>query len=156
MTRRDRVRLQLHPRPSGAVAEEIVGLAELLVGRWFTPNVPADTRRDLLFQDALCLYEDGALRSFLVFTSWDGSLHITLMGTHPDHRGRGLGSRLLDRFLEHAAALGFPRVVALTVPPEAKPAYAETVAFYKKHGFVEGRRYRDLWEHGAIELVRQL
>ena len=40
------------------------------------------------------------------------------------------------------------------VPPEVKPAYGATVAFYKKHGFVETRRYPDLWEAGALELSR--
>jgi ribosomal protein S18 acetylase RimI-like enzyme len=147
--------IRLYHRPSGRVVDEIVGIASLLAGEWFTANVPGDTRRDLLFQDAFCLYETGQLRSFLVFTGWDGGLHITLMGTHPGCRRQGYGSRLMERFLQHAQEMGFDRVVALTVPPDVKPAYQATIAFYTKHGFVETRRYRELWEQGAVELVKR-
>ena len=150
------IRVRLHRRPGGAAAKEIVRIARMLVGPWFTANVPADTKRDLLFQEALCLYLDGRLRSFLVFTSWDGSLHITLMATHPKYRRRGFGSRQMERLLHHAARIGFQQVVALTVPPDVKPGYAETVAFYNKHGFVESRRYADLWENDALAMVRTL
>jgi hypothetical protein len=76
--------IQLHRRPADAVVSDIVALARLLTPRWFTPNVPDDTRRDLLFHDAWCAYEGDALRAFLVFTGWDGALYITLMGIHPD------------------------------------------------------------------------
>ena len=148
--------IQLHQRPSGYIADAIIEIARLLTDRWFTANVPEDTGRDLLFQDAYCLYEDGQLRSFLVFTSWDGSLHITLLGTHPQHHGRGFGSLLLERLLQHAARLGFDRVVALTVPADVKPAYQPTITFYRKHGFVQTRRYQELWENGAVELVKVL
>lgn len=150
------IEISLHPRPPAPIRDEIVRLAELLTPRWLTPNVPGDTRRDLRFQDALCLYVDGALAGFLVFTGLDGALQITLMGVHPAARGHGYGSRLMDSFLDHARSLGYERVVAMTVPPEANPAYRETLAFYQKHGFVITKRYRELWENGAIELVKML
>ncbi len=76
------------------MADAIVAIAQLLTARWFTDNVPADTRSDLMFHDALCLWQDGELRSFIVFTSIDGSISITLMGTHPDHQGRGYGQEI--------------------------------------------------------------
>ncbi|HTP11778.1 MAG TPA: GNAT family N-acetyltransferase [Anaerolineae bacterium] len=148
--------IQLYQRPGDPVAADILEIATLLTTDWFTTNVPEDTRRDLLFQDAFCLYENGELRSFLVFTSWDGCLHITLMGTHPDYHGCGYGSRLMERFLQHARDLGFAKAVALTVPPEVKSAYRATMAFYRKHGFVETRCYHELWENGAVELVKDL
>lgn len=148
--------IQYHQRPTGPVADAIVQIAQLLTDRWFTANVPDDTRRDLLFHDAFCLYEDGQLQSFLVFTSLDGNLQITLMGTHPQQRGRGFGSQLIAHFFQHARNLGFARVVAMTVPPEVKPAYQATLAFYLRQGFVETRRYRELWENGAVELVKTL
>jgi ribosomal protein S18 acetylase RimI-like enzyme len=148
--------IEHYQRPCGPIADEIVRIAELLTEHWFTLNVPEDTRRDLLFHDALCLIEGGRVRSFLVFTSRDGRLEITLIGTDPACRGRGYGSLLMERFLQHGRDLGYEQVVAMTVPPEVKPAYAATVAFYKKHGFVEARRYTELWESGALELVRDL
>ena len=150
------VTIQLHQRPRGQIADEIVELVDLLTDQWFTRNVPEDTRRDLLFQDVLCLYENCQLRSLLVFTSWDGTIHITLMGTRPEHRRQGYGSVLLKRFLEHIRQLGFEKVAVLTVPDDVKPQYRATSAFYRKHGFIETRRYTELWENGAIELVKVL
>jgi len=153
------ITLLLHHRPArtdDAVAGEIVRIATRLTERWFTPNVPEDTRRDLLFHDTFCLYEDGQVRAFLIFTSRDGRIEITLMGTDPACRGRGYGSLLMERFLQHGRDLGFEQAVAMTVPPDTKPAYAATVAFYERHGFVVTRRYDELWEDGALELVRPL
>lgn len=152
--------IALHPRPAAsgdtADATEIVRIAALLTECWFTDNVPEDTRRDLLFHDAFCLYEDERMRGFLTFTSRDGRIEITLMGVDPACRGRGYGSLLMERFLQHGRDLGFEQAVAMTVPPDTKPAYAVTVAFYEKHGFVVTRRYDELWETGALELVKDL
>ncbi len=131
-------------------------IARLLTSEWFTPNVPDDIRHDLAFHDALCLWRGEQLVSFIVFTSLDGALNITLMGTRPADQGRGYGSILLEKFLDHARQLGYERVVAMTVPPDVKPAYAATVRFYRRHGFEIIRRYNELWESGAIELARVL
>ncbi len=148
--------IQLYQRPSGLVVDEIVALAKALVSDWFTPNVPGDARRDLAFHDVLCLYHRERLVSFLMFTSIDGALNITLMGTDPAERGHGAGSRLMTHFFEHAKGLGYDQIIAMTVPPDVKPVYAPTVRFYEKHGFVLNRRYDELWESGAIELIKNL
>jgi len=58
--------------------------------------------------------------------------------------------------LYHAKHLGFERVVTLTVPPDVKPVYQATIRFYEKHGFVLRKKYTELWENGAVELVRTL
>ncbi len=148
--------IQHYVRPGGAVADAIVALAQTLTSQWFTPNVPEDTRRDLLFQDALCLWQGDQLVSFMVFTSWDGCMYITLMGTRLDERGHGWGSILMERLVTIARELGFKQVIAMTVPPESKPAYAPTVRFYEKHGFVLAKHYPDLWESGALESVKTI
>lgn len=145
-----------YSRPDPAVIEEIVELVSLLTGRWFTANVPADTRRDLLFQDACCVRADGRIVSVLIFTCLDGDIHITLMATHPEYRGKGIGSQLLVHFNEYTKAMGFPRIVLFTVPPDVKEAYYATVAFYEKMGFTIRKRYTELWESGAIEMVKEL
>jgi ribosomal protein S18 acetylase RimI-like enzyme len=148
--------VELHRRPAPGVVEEIVCLARSLSPAWFTPNVPEDTRRDLAFHDALCLRAGGELAGVVVFTSLDGSIHITLMAVRPELHGRGLGSELLAHLFRHASSLGYDRVVVLTVPPDVKPVYESTLRFYEKRGFVVSRRLRELWEHDALELVRPL
>ena len=148
--------IQLHQRPTGYTADAIVNLAQLLSPIWFTPNVPEDTRRDLLFHDTLCLWQDNQLISCLVFTSWNGCLHISLFATYPDHRKQGWGTILLSHFCDYARQLGFARINALTVPPDIKPIYKDTLQFYQKHGFILTKRYSNLWEHDAIELVKSL
>ncbi len=149
--------IQLHQRPGKDIIEQIVEIAKLLTAKWFTPNVPGDIAKDLLFHDALCLLDqEGKIRSFIVFTSLDGSINISLMGTHPDFRDKGYGSILMDHLFEYVKSLGFDRVVAFTVPPDTKPSYESTVKFYKKLGFEIKKRYTELWESGAIELVKEL
>jgi GNAT superfamily N-acetyltransferase len=148
--------VQFYQRPSGDIADAIVNLTQLLSPIWFTPNVPEDTRRDLLFHDSLCLWQNNRLISCLVFTSWNGCLHISLLATHPDYRKQGIGTRLLNHFSGYAKKLGFTEIYVLTVPPDIKPVYEETVRFYLQNGFILKKRYPDLWEHDAIELVKSL
>ncbi len=91
-----------------------------------------------------------------MFTSWDGCTYFTLIETHLDYYGHCYRSILIERFLQHATSLGFEMALAMTVPPEVKPAYWATIAFYQKHGFTERRRYQELSENGAVELVKDL
>jgi ribosomal protein S18 acetylase RimI-like enzyme len=148
--------IQLYKRPNGDVTDAIVNLTKSLSPTWFTPNVPEDTRYDLLFHDAFCLWQDNTLISCLVFTSWNGCLHISFFATNPDFRNQGWGTILLTKFCNHALKLGFKKINVLTVPPDIKPIYEETVRFYKNHGFVLTRRYSNLWEHDAIELEKTI
>ncbi|HOF88644.1 MAG TPA: GNAT family N-acetyltransferase [Armatimonadota bacterium] len=143
-------------RPPAGVTEEILAIVRALTGRWFTANVPDDTARDLRFQDALCVRVDGRMVAMLMFTCLDGAIHVTLMGTHPEYQGQGCGSRLVQHLCATVRALGFDRVVVMTVPPEVNPAYAATVRFYQSQGFVIRKRYTELWESGAWELVKEL
>ena len=148
--------IQLVQRPTNQVADEIVSLVRLLSPEWFTPDVPEDTRRDLLFQDAFCLRQDEKLLSCVVFTCWDGALNITLFATHPDYRGQGWGSMLMRHFANYARQLGFKHIVVLTVPPDTKPVYQATLQFYQKHGFVLTKRIENLWGSGSLKLVKTL
>jgi GNAT superfamily N-acetyltransferase len=145
-----------HRRASQSVVREVVALATLLTKRWFTSDVPAALQKDLLFQDLLCVTCNGRIRSFLSYTSLDGAMHITLMGTHPDFHGQGLGSLLIGHLVREATRLRFERIVAFTVPPDKKPAFAGTLRFYETNGFVLVKRHSELWQSGALELVRTL
>ena len=148
--------IRVHRRPQGPVAEEIVSIVTQLTGEWFTEDVAPATRRDLLFHDVTCGTADGRIRAFIMFTSHDGAILITLMGTSPEYRGRGLGSALMQHLVSHARELGFDEIVAFTVPPTSKPAYQATLGFYRKHGFAVVKRYTELWQSGAWELRRSL
>jgi len=152
--------MKLYQRPgvqNAAIAEQIVAISEELVGEWFTPEVPEDVALDLKFQDALCLEGGGKVIAFIVFTSYNGALNPTLMATRPEARGQGYGSQLMAHLIEHARQLGFKQIDVETFPPEQKPCYGATVAFYQKHGFVIDRVVSGLWDTGpALKLVRRL
>ena len=148
--------IEIHQRPSGAIRDEIVGIAQELTAGWFTSNVPRDTYSDLGFQDVMILKEAGRIVSFIMFTCLDGTIQLSLMGTRLDSRAKGFGSILINKFCEHIRGIGFNRIMVYTVPPDTKPAYSATLAFYQKHGFRITRRFEELWESGALQLVKDL
>jgi GNAT superfamily N-acetyltransferase len=75
----------------------------------------------------------GALRCIDADTS-----ELKRMWVHPDARGVGIGSRLLDALIEHSRALGHTRLVL-----DTNGTLVEALALYAKHGFVAIERYND-------------
>jgi ribosomal protein S18 acetylase RimI-like enzyme len=148
--------IEIHQRPSGALRDEIVEITQELTSSWFTPNVPNDTYYDLGFQDVMILKKAGRIEAFIMFTCLDGTIQLSLIGTRLASRGKGFGSLLITKFCEYIKNIGFNRIMAYTVPPDKKPAYSATLSFYQKHGFRITRRYEELWESGAIQLVKDL
>ncbi len=153
--------IQLYQRPNAnspnrKIMDGIYEITQSLTGRWFSANVPDDTMRDLQFHDVFCLQSDKEILSFLIFTSRDGFLDISLMATRQEFQGQGLGSELIECFFNHAHKLGFKTVSVMTVPPDVKPAYGPTVRFYEKHGFKIEKRSYVLWENGALLLFKNL
>ncbi len=148
--------IEIHQRPSGAIRDEIVSIAQELTSSWFTLNVPNDTYFDLGFQDVMILKEAGIIVSFIMFTCLDGTIQISLMGTRLKSRAKGFGSILINKFFEHIKSIGLNRIMVYTVPPDRKPAYSATLSFYQKHGFRITRRFEELWDSGAIQLVKDL
>ena len=146
----------MHSRPKGAIRDEIVSIAQELTTEWFTSNVPDDTFRDLLFQDVLILRKAARIESFIMYTCLDGIIQLSLMGTRLESREKGFGSILIEAFFLHIKEMGFNRIMVYTVPPDTKPAYHSTVRFYQKHGFRILRRYNELWENGALQLIKDL
>ncbi len=148
--------IEIHQRPSGAIRDEIVNITQELTSSWFTPNVPHDTYHDLGFQDVMIIKVSDRIESFIMFTCLDGTIQLSLMGTRLESRGKGFGSILIDKFCEYIKSIGFGRIMVYTVPPDTKPAYSATVSFYQKHGFRITRRFEELWESGAIQLVKDI
>jgi ribosomal protein S18 acetylase RimI-like enzyme len=148
--------IEIHQRPSGVIRDEIVSIAQELTPSWFTLNVPNDTYYDLGFQDVITLKQAGRIVSFIMYTCLDGTIQLSLMGTRLESRTKGFGSILINAFCEHIQSLGFNRIMVYTVPPDKKPAYSATLHFYQKHGFRITRRFEELWDCGAIQLVKDL
>lgn len=148
--------IYIYSRPPKHIIRRIKKITELLTVRWFTDNVPEDTERDLMFQDVVCLSVNGLIVSFIMFTCLDGTINISIMGTDPDYRGKGFGSSIINYFFKYVKSLGFEYIKVLTVPPEVKTSYKETISFYEKNGFKVEKRYTELWENGAVELIKRL
>ncbi|MDH5675338.1 MAG: WbqC family protein [Myxococcales bacterium] len=92
------------------------------------------------------IVESAAVRGFLVATTLHGDPHLHLLIVRAEERGRGLGGRLLQRFVQSAAMAGFGRVT-LKVALDAEDA----LRFYARHGFV-----RIGSEAGYVRLACQL
>ncbi|TBL74524.1 GNAT family N-acetyltransferase [Paenibacillus thalictri] len=150
------IELNHYRRPDQKVIGEVAELIRLLTGDWFTDLVREEAERDMLFQDVMCLRIDGSVKAFIIFTSWEGIIRISLMGTDPAHQGQGLGSRLMNDFVDHIQTLGFKQIALLTVPPEVRSCYERTIGFYSRHGFIVSNRYKEIRAGGAIQMVRNL
>ncbi len=78
--------------------------------------------------------------------AYPAHLHINM---HAAYRNFGIGARLVNLFVNHAAAAGVPGVHVTTNPG------SRHVRFYERCGFVE--RGRTLWRgHGVVLLARRL
>ena len=53
--------------------------------------------------------------------------YLAVLGTHPDHQGKGVGSALMAPVLEHCDADG--------VPAYLESSKEQNVPFYRRHGF---------------------
>jgi GNAT superfamily N-acetyltransferase len=118
--------------------------------------VPDDIVRDLIFHDVFCLQQEKEIVSFLVFSSHEEIIDITLLGTQIEYQGQGLGSKLIEHFFQHARKLGFEKSSVWTVPEDVKPAYGPTLRFHKNHRFEIIKRYTELWGSGALFLEKKL
>lgn len=148
------MQLYVEKEPSQDTINQIAAIAQDYTVDYFTENVPADTRNDLLFQRAAYLKKSNEIVAFIVFTCLDGCPHITLLATKRAYAGKGYGKLLMHYFVSHVTELGFHSVEVMTVLPESKPVYFSTAAFYKSVGFVITDIYPFLWESGAIKLKK--
>jgi len=74
-----------------------------------------------------------------------GSLYISGIALYPDHRGRGVGTRLLDAAASRARRLGLPRLSLICFEENRR-----AMALYRRHGFVEIDR-RALVPHPSLK-----
>lgn len=90
----------------------------------------------------------GALIGFGIMQYGEDSAHLALLGVHPAHRNRGLGSRVLAWLEKPARVAGIARIGV-----EARADNPLAVAFYRRQGYqqcaVVGGYYQ-----GRIDAVR--
>jgi GNAT superfamily N-acetyltransferase len=87
----------------------------------------------------LLVYRDGAVAGCGALRSIDAETgELKRMWIHPDARGAGLGSRLLDELVARSHALGHRRLVL-----DTNGVLVEALALYAKHGFLPVERYND-------------
>jgi len=77
--------------------------------------------------------------------------HILNLAVHPDHRGRGLGRRLVELVVQEAQAAG-ARLVTLEVRRENAPARS----LYRKLGFVDTGQRRNYYGRGEDAIIMSL
>lgn len=82
--------------------------------------------------------------------SWGGICELRQVWVHPDHRGRGLGSALLEAAVAEAERRGCAHVTLATYDFQAPE-------FYRRHGFSEIARVPDKpLGHGELIMRRAL
>ncbi len=144
----------LEKQASQRTIDSIYKIVQDYTSDYFTHNLPDDTKNDLMFQQVIYLENNNEIATFIIFTCWDGSPHITLMATKREFSGKGLGKRLILHLVSYLTELGFNRIELLTVPPKVKPVYKNTIAFYESVGFTIEKEYSQLWEAGAVKMIK--
>jgi ribosomal-protein-alanine N-acetyltransferase len=87
---------------------------------------------------------DGApATGFVMSRSAADEEELLLIAVHPDHRGRGIGSALMERFIEAAQARGKTRL--FLEMREGNPAES----LYRRAGFEAVGRRRNYYRSGA-------
>lgn len=74
--------------------------------------------------------------------------HVKDIAVHPDHRGRGIGRRLLERALVVLASEG-----AVRVKLEVRASNDRAIALYERYGFTAHHRLSGYYDDGEDALV---
>lgn len=94
----------------------------------------------------------GAVIAFANYWLVVGEVHILAISTHPDHRRKGVGARLLAHALDQGRAIG-ATLATLEVRKGNRPA----IALYERAGFktvhVRARYYQDNQEDALVMLA---
>ena len=116
--------------------EEDHGPVVAAVDGWWGGRRVADKLPRLFFryftETSFAVEEDGELVAFLVgiVGSPADEAYVHFVGVHPDHRSRGLGRRLYERFFDEASRRGCRSVRAIT-----SPVNTGSVGFHTSMGF---------------------
>lgn len=136
---------------------DIAAVARLERETFSSPWKP-DTFRRLLERDGTEIWvldvpHEGVVGYAVLWCVMDHG-ELANLAVHPTHRGRGLGSLLLDRVLARAAERGVRNLYL-----EVRVSNERAAALYERRGFQEIGRRRDYYERpreDARVLVKRL
>jgi ribosomal protein S18 acetylase RimI-like enzyme len=150
------MKIKVFKRPGNKkkLVNELIEIIKSLTGKWFTKEVQEYTPNDLKYQDLITVSNKNELIGFIIYTCIDGKIVIMLMAIKPTYQNMGYGKQLYEAFESKIKNEGFKTIMVQTVPEEVNENYKGTIEFYKKRGFKIVKQYKELWEHGAIELEK--
>jgi ribosomal protein S18 acetylase RimI-like enzyme len=149
-----KIKLYKRPGKNKSLINKLKNIIDGLTGNWFTKEVGQNYSVDLYYQDLFVLYEKNKIKSFIIFTCIDGYITITLFATNYVDRNKGYGTILYKKFEKHCINNGFNKFLIQTVPEEVNINFHDTIKFYEKHGYKITKKYKELWENGAIEMEK--
>ena len=79
-----------------------------------------------------------------------GTWNLYFIAVHPNHQGKGFGSKLL-RYVEQMLTERGERL--LLVETSGLPNFERTRAFYRKHGYNEEARIREFYRAGEDKII---
>lgn len=142
---------------AGADAQAVQELAASL-RRYFSPSDLSQIAQLLRERPSgwVAIDGEGGVVGFLLDapTSDPKVRELAWMGVTTPLQGHGIGTRLVERMIDSAAAEGVRAIEASTVAESAGyPPYAATRAFYHHRGFVDQRVDQDYYWPGGDRLV---
>jgi len=138
------------------VVNEILEIIDSVTTTWFTKEVYEYVPYDLKYQDVIVLIQNQKIIGFIMYTCLDGKIAMTLMAIHKDHQGKGYGTLIYEKLEENMKNKGFTTIMLQTIPPDINANYIKTIKFWNNQGFKITKRYNELWDHGAIEMEKNL
>jgi len=99
------------------------------------PEMSADCAGEIERFEVWVAEVGGIVAGALVLVPGDGFLRLANVAVHPDHRGAGLGRRLMELAESEARRAGYDEMRLNT-----HADMAETVALYARNGWVETDR----------------
>jgi GNAT superfamily N-acetyltransferase len=152
------MKIKFYKRPGNKkkLVGKIIEIIKELTGNYFTKEVMENVPFDLFYQDLAVLYIKNKIESFIIFTCIDGYITITLIATRYKNRNKGYGTIIYKYFEKKMVKRGFKHFLLQTVPEESNKNYHDTIEFYKKQGYKINKIYKELWESGAVELIKEI
>jgi GNAT superfamily N-acetyltransferase len=124
-----------------ATAQDAIACTEIVVGLddYFTDDVPDKVRSDLRDHGGWVIEDAGGVVGFAIAERrGTRAAEILWAAVAADHRGAGLGTRLIDHVLDELGADGVQIVEVKTLDASAEYApYEATRAFWLARGFVQ-------------------